>query len=66
MNSQLLPREAADLLLKRRRIRRKFSAWARLYSVEPADIRMNAFSVAFGGKADMPFCIAYVGLWTDM
>src|SRR5262245_1989699 len=21
-----------------------------------ADIRMNAFSVAFGGKADMPFC----------
>jgi len=27
----------------------EFSAWARLYSVEPADIRMNAFSVAFGG-----------------
>ena len=26
---------------------------ARLYSVEPADIQMNAFSVAFGGKADI-------------
>src|SRR5262245_39499527 len=27
-----------------------------------ADIRMNAFSVAFGGKADMPFCTANVRL----
>jgi hypothetical protein len=25
-----------------------------------ADIRMNAFSVAFGGKADMAFCTANV------
>jgi hypothetical protein len=29
---------------------------------EAADIRMNAFSVAFGGKADMPFCTANVCL----
>ena len=52
----------AKILLKRKKIQTKFSAWARLYSVVPADIRMNAFSVAFGGKADMPFRTAYVGL----
>jgi len=27
-----------------------------------ADIPKNAIDVAFGGKADMPFCIAYVCL----
>ena len=36
MNSQLLPREAADLLLKRRRIRKKFSAWTKHNGYTPA------------------------------
>ena len=39
--------------MKRKKIQRRFSAWARLCSVEPADIRMNGFSVAFGGNADI-------------
>jgi hypothetical protein len=26
-------------------------------------LAMSAFAVAIGGKADMPFCTAYVRLW---
>jgi len=45
--------KAALILQRRMRTSRSFSRSPRLYSVEPADIRMNAFSVAFGGKTDI-------------
>jgi hypothetical protein len=43
-------------LILQRRIR------TRSHSIDrrASDIRMNAFSVVFGGKADMGYCTAYV------